>query len=131
MPLWSGGISLGSVAGRAARKAEYKRECCTLLVLAGAQADSRGALLHKAADFAMELCCAQTAGISLIERAGEEDVFRWHMVAGRFADLRGLTTRCNECPCAVVLEAGEPLLFTAVATDFPFSRRCAAVCAKL
>ncbi|TDG03248.1 response regulator [Paraburkholderia guartelaensis] len=119
MPTRFDGISLGNIAARAARKPDYERECPALLALASAQADSRDALLQKTADFAMELCCAQTAGISLLERAGEENVFRWHSIAGRLAHLRGLTTSWSECPCAVVIEAGEPLLFTALAADFP------------
>ncbi|MCX5545382.1 response regulator [Paraburkholderia sp. CNPSo 3076] len=114
-----GGISLANLAVRAARKPDYERECRALLALASAQTDSRDALLQKTAEFAMELCCAQTAGISLLERAGEENVFRWRTVAGRLAHLSGLVTPWSECPCALVVEAGEPLLFTALATDFP------------
>ncbi|MCP3727730.1 ATP-binding protein [Paraburkholderia sp. CNPSo 3272] len=119
MPARFGGISLGDVTARSARKPDYERECRALLALASAPAHSRDALLQKTADFAMDLCCAQTAGISLLERAGDENVFRWHTVAGRLAHLSGLTTPWRECPCAVVIEAGEPLLFTALATDFP------------
>jgi signal transduction histidine kinase len=119
MPHPSARISIGDLSERTARTPDYERECQALLALASAQADTRDRLLQRTADFAMELCCAQTAGISLLERQGDEDVFRWHTVAGMFENMQGLTTRSSDCPCAFVVEAGEPLLFTALAKDFP------------
>lgn len=122
------GVSLGDIGARAARAPDYEHECRALLALASAQADTREALLKKTAEFAMDLCCAQTAGISLLERQDDERVFRWHTVAGAFGNMQGLTTRWSDCPCAFVVEAGEPLLFTALAHDFPV---LADVCARV
>ncbi|WP_321896764.1 GAF domain-containing protein [Paraburkholderia heleia] len=120
--------AVADIDARPSRAPDHARENQALLALVTAQLDSREVLLQRIADFAMRLCRAQSAGISLLEHEGEERYFRWHSVAGRFANLCGTRTHWSDCPCAVVLEAGKPLLFTALSDDFPvLAPACAVV----
>ncbi|WP_322028703.1 ATP-binding protein [Paraburkholderia sp. J76] len=120
--------AIADLDARPSRAPDHESENQALLALVTAQLDSREVLLQRIADFAMRLCGAQSAGISLLEREGEERYFRWHSVAGKFANLCGTRTHWNDCPCAVVLQAGKPLLFTALGADFPV---LAPVCADV
>jgi signal transduction histidine kinase len=120
--------AITDIDARPSREPDYARENQALLALVTAQLESREVLLQRIADFAMRLCCAQSAGISLLETENGERYFRWHSVAGAFASLRGMRTRWRDCPCAVVLQAARPLLFTALLEDFQaLSAGCAGV----
>ncbi|SDR54214.1 GAF sensor hybrid histidine kinase [Paraburkholderia fungorum] len=99
------------LARRVARAPDYAAENRSLVTLARAQAGPRTDLLQTIADAALSLCRAGSAGISLIEAAGNARVFRWLSVSGLCADLRGKITTWEECPCAVALEAQTPQLF--------------------
>ncbi|MCP3726333.1 ATP-binding protein [Paraburkholderia sp. CNPSo 3272] len=120
--------AIADIDARPSRAPDHARENQALLALVTAQLDSREVLLQRIADFAMRLCGAQSAGISLLEHEGEERYFRWHSVAGEFANLCGTRIHWRDCPCAVVFEAGKPLLFTALSDDFPvLAPACAVV----
>jgi signal transduction histidine kinase len=124
----AGTPAIADIDARSSRAPDYERESRALLALVTAQLDSREVLLQRIADFAMSLCCAQSAGISLLEHENGQRFYRWHSVAGAFANLRGLRTHSNDCPCEIVLEAGRPLLFTALLDDFPaLAAGCAGV----
>lgn len=99
------------LSSRPARQSDLASENAALVRLARAQTGSRAALLDEISQIALSLCDAGSAGISLIEGAGENVRFRWLAVSGACADLRGKTTAWDECPCGVTLEAGEPQLF--------------------
>ncbi|MFM0334811.1 hybrid sensor histidine kinase/response regulator [Paraburkholderia strydomiana] len=109
----------GELARRPARAPDYAAENQALVALARAQAGSRADLLQAIADTALSLCPAGSAGISLIEHQGDEQVFRWLAVSGLCAPLRGKTTAWNECPCAITLQAGTAQLFIEPQTQFP------------
>jgi signal transduction histidine kinase len=51
-------------------------------------------------EVAVELCHADTAGISLLEG----DVFRWEALAGVFAEARNGTMPRDASPCGVVID---------------------------
>ena len=63
------------------------------------------------ADLVLELCHADTCGISLRERSdGGEDVFRWIALAGQLKQhLHGTTPR-HSSPCGLCVDGNEPLL---------------------
>jgi GAF domain-containing protein len=52
-----------------------------------ALAGSPRAVLQKLAEVVLELCDAQSAGVSLLEETHGRHVFRWHAVAGRWREL--------------------------------------------
>lgn len=112
-------LSLGNLQSRAAREPDWQAQSRALLDLARLQPESRDRLLAGVAHAALRLCHANAAGVSLPERVEGEPCFRWHAVAGCFAALQGQTVPASDCPCAATLEAGQPLLFTALLRDFP------------
>lgn len=99
------------LARRPSRAADYAAENQALVALARVQAGPRSEFLQAIADTALSLCHADSAGISLVEGPEDNRVFRWFAVAGFCADLRGKTTKWDECPCGVTLESGGPQLF--------------------
>jgi PAS domain S-box-containing protein len=70
-------------------------------------------MLQTLVDIALDLCCAGTAGVSLLEATPNgEEVFRWNVLAGALAQYVGGTTPRNFSPCGVCLERGTPVLFS-------------------
>ena len=63
---------------RPARHPNYEAENRALVDLARAMADSPQDILQKLAETTLDLCDAQTAGISLLELSDSgEEIFRW------------------------------------------------------
>jgi signal transduction histidine kinase/ActR/RegA family two-component response regulator len=106
------------LARRTPRPADYAAENRALVALARVQAGPRPEFLQAIADTALELCRSGSAGISLVEGAGENRVFRWLAVSGLCGDLRGKSTAYDECPCGVTLESGAPQLFVKPQAQF-------------
>ncbi|HEY0008930.1 MAG TPA: GAF domain-containing protein, partial [Tepidisphaeraceae bacterium] len=106
---------------RPARPTDYEALCEALLTLSRVMADAPEKVLQRVAETAMELCRAETAGISLLEeQPGGEFVFRWHAIAGKFsAHLRGMAPR-DFSPCGIVVDSGQPQLFLDPARCFPY-----------
>jgi two-component system CheB/CheR fusion protein len=80
--------------------AEMKR------VLAGSP---RG-VLQKLVEVALDLCDAQSAGITLLEEADGRRFFRWHAVTGQWSHLLWNTLPRDFSPCGTVLDRREALL---------------------
>jgi GAF domain-containing protein len=75
-----------------------------------ALAGSPRAVLQKLADVAIELCNAQSAGVSLLEESDGRRFFRWHAVAGEWGTLLWNTLPRDMSPCGTVLDRQETLL---------------------
>ena len=73
-------------------------------------AGSPRTLLQNLAAVALELCGAQSAGISLLEEADGRRFFRWHAVAGEWRDLIWSTLPREFSPCGTVLDRRAALL---------------------
>jgi len=69
-------------------------------------------VLQKLVDTAMRLCGAHSAGVSILEREGEEEILRWRAIAGPLATFRGETTPRRGSPCGTVLDRNMPLLMS-------------------
>src|SRR5712692_5139382 len=91
---------------RIAHKADYQREKLAIQDLARQMAEQPDQVLPRLVHLAMELCGGQSAGISLYEaQPPGPGIFRWHHLAGRYANFLGGTTpgdfspeRCVSCP---------------------------------
>jgi PAS domain S-box-containing protein len=95
---------------RPARQPDYAAESRALAALAETLAAEPRGLLQKLVDLVLELCRADSAGVSILE-PGDPEVFRWHAIAGRFAiNLHGTMPR-SASPCGVVLDRDAALLF--------------------
>lgn len=70
-------------------------------------------MLQSLVDISLDLCCAGSAGVSLLEvlPSGEE-VFRWNVLAGTLKEYVGGTTPRNFSPCGTCLDRGSPQLYS-------------------
>jgi PAS domain S-box-containing protein len=75
--------------------------------------------LQKCAELVMELCRADSAGISLLEPGGEHGRFRWQAIVGAFAGYWGGTVPREASPCGVVIARDSVLLFRQAERFFP------------
>src|SRR5215218_6555776 len=100
---------------RASRMAEEHRAFTTL---ASDMASNPRNMLQKLVEVAVDLCDAQTAGISLLEG----DVFRWEAVAGVFAAARGGTMPRDQSPCGVCIDSDTTQLMYLADRRFPALR---------
>ncbi|HTO55201.1 MAG TPA: PAS domain S-box protein [Myxococcota bacterium] len=89
------------------------------MALAECMARAPGSVLDRLAEIVLELCRADSAGISIAELREGQSVFCWRAVAGRYAPLLGSVVPYDLSPCAVVVERKEPTLFREPARLFP------------
>jgi PAS domain-containing protein len=82
-------------------------------------ATNPGGVLQKCAELAMELCHADSAGISILEPGGENGLFRWHAATGAFAANRYGTMPRDASPCGTVIACNSVLLFNGAERVFP------------
>ena len=96
---------------RPARAADLKAEAAAIRRLADTMASDPAQVFELCVDLALELCRADTSGISLRERTeAGEDVFRWIAIAGAMKQhLHGTTPR-HDSPCGIAVNSGMPLL---------------------
>ncbi|MEQ1472436.1 MAG: GAF domain-containing sensor histidine kinase [Candidatus Acidiferrum sp.] len=70
---------------------------------------------------ALDLCCAGTAGLSMLETLPSgEQVFRWTHLAGELSNHVGGSTPRNFSPCGVTLDLNAPQLFDHPARRFEY-----------
>src|SRR5579872_2407675 len=96
---------------RPAHPATYAVEAEAMGRLAYAMAHSPSSLFQLSVELGLELCHADSCGISLRERtAAGDDVFRWIAIAGQLQQhVRGTMPRYDS-PCGVCVDAGTPVL---------------------
>jgi PAS domain S-box-containing protein len=99
------------LARRPTRNPNYEAESRALAALAVAMAASPQAILQQLVETALELCRADSAGISILEPGGTAGMFRWHAIAGAFASHIGEGMPREASPCGVVLDRDRSLLF--------------------
>jgi two-component sensor histidine kinase len=80
---------------------DYLREKLALQDLAQEMADHPEGLLPRLVKQALEICDADSGGISVLEG----DVFRWLGLAGQLAAFEGATTPRNFSPCGVCIDS--------------------------
>ena len=91
---------------RAVPAPDYLREKLAIQDLAAQMADHPSEVLPRLVQLAMEICEADSAGISVLEG----DVFRWFNLKGQLAAFEGATTPRNHSPCGVCLDYSHPIL---------------------
>ncbi len=98
---------------RPRRQPDLVRENEALHSLAEYMAHRPGQLLDHLVQIAVELCDADSAGVSLLEgAAGAEEIFRWTALAGEFSRYAGRTMPRHWSPCGTCLDTGAPVLFS-------------------
>ncbi len=108
------------LARRPARPPDYAAENRALVDLARHMAEAPRSILQKLAETALELCQADSAGISILESDDRKPIFRWHATAGDFQAYLGGTTPRDFSPCGVVLDRNAPQLMTNPVRYYPY-----------
>jgi GAF domain-containing protein len=103
-------IATEALDQRTPRVSSAAAEARAMRELKRALAGSPRAVLQKLAEVGLELCGAQTAGVSLLEEAGGRRFFRWYAVAGEWSRLLWTTLPREFSPCGTVLDRQEVLL---------------------
>ena len=99
------------LARRPSRSPDYVAENRALFALAQAMAEAPQTILQKLVDTALELCRADSTGISILEPGGTTGVFRCQAIAGRYAPNMNATIPREASPSGTVLDQDAVLLF--------------------
>lgn len=105
---------------RPQRQPNLASENDALLALAQSLAKSSEGIADQLVRQAMRLCQAESAGLSLVDGHGGEDVFRWIATAGEYARYRNGTMPRHFSPCGEVLKRGTALLMQAPERHYPY-----------
>lgn len=87
---------------------DYLREKLAIQDLAEHMTDSPGGIMPRLVQLAMDLCGAESAGISVLEP--ESSLFRWLALKGVLSAFEGATTPRDFSPCGVCLDEDGPVL---------------------
>lgn len=111
------------LASRPSREPDYEVENRALGLLAQVMATNPDRMLQRCTELVIELCHADSAGISILEAGGSTGIFRWHAAEGRFAaNLHGTMSR-EASPSGTVIDRNSVLLFNGAEQFFPDLRR--------
>ena len=108
------------LARRPARPPEYEAESRALVDLASVMASDPHTILQKLAEAALELCQADSSGISILEKDCVPPIFRWYATAGKFGPFLGGTTPRDFSPCGVVLDRNAAQLMVDPVRVYPY-----------
>jgi signal transduction histidine kinase len=98
---------------RRRRKPDFYHENVAMRALARSMANTPNKLMEVLLDAALDLCCAGSAGLSLLETLPDgAPVFRWVNLAGELKDYVGGMTPGDFSPCGVTLQRDAPQLFS-------------------
>lgn len=96
------------LAKRASNGPDYLLEKLALQDLARHMSDHPVQVLPRLVQLAMDICGAQSAGISVLEPETAE--FRWFGLKGVLSAFEGAKTPRNDSPCGVCLDVNGPIL---------------------
>jgi PAS domain S-box-containing protein len=103
---------------RPARAPDFEAENRALAALAQTMADSAGTILQSLAAKILEVCKADSAGVSLLTL--DKQRFEWTAIAGAWRPHIGGGTPRDFGPCGDVLDRDTPLLFTHFERRYPY-----------
>ncbi|WP_298089342.1 PAS domain S-box protein [uncultured Sphingomonas sp.] len=110
------------LASRPSRAADHEAESRALGLLAEEMATNPRGVLQRCAELVMELCHADSAGISILEPGGTSGMLRWRAAAGAFAPNLHGTMPAEASPCGTVIDRNRVLLFQEAERFFPALR---------
>ena len=113
-------IATAELARRPARKPGHEAVTAALIVLAQTMANAPEHILQKLSETALDLCHAQSSGISLLEEENGKKIFRWHGVAGAYASHLWKTTPREFSPCGTVLDTDRVQLMSRLDRYFSY-----------
>ncbi len=105
-------LIIEALAGRPARQPDLAAENRALHILGQKLIDDPQSTLKTLVQIAIDLCRADTAGVSLLETdPNGESRFRWVAIAGALEFLEQTTTPSNFSPCGTTLQSRQPQLY--------------------
>ena len=104
---------------RRTRASDFEAENQALMTLAQTLAAAPDKILQKLAETALQLCRADTAGISLLEQQEGSEVFRWEALAGVFSDRLNATMPRNAIPSGMTIDRNATQLIHRPERVFP------------
>jgi PAS domain S-box-containing protein len=103
----------GVLASRPAREPDFAAESQALRTLAQHLMDDPQSMLKTLVRLALDLCRADTVGVSLLETAPDETSFlRWVAISGALEALEQSTIPSNFSPCGTTLACNQPQLYS-------------------
>ncbi|MFN0100887.1 MAG: sigma 54-interacting transcriptional regulator [Bryobacteraceae bacterium] len=113
-------ICTQELALRPPRQPDFEALNGALIALGRTLANSPERILQQLVETALDLCLAQSAGISLLEEEDGRRIFRWHGVAGRYAPHLWGTTPREFSPCGTVLDTDSVQLMSHLDRHFGY-----------
>ena len=99
-------------AARQDRHRDAMRQMEGMRRIARAFVENPDSILQGLVEAAVELCGADSAGISIEKRDGtDRDYYRWAATAGQYSDFLGAILPRYPSACGICLERGQPQLF--------------------
>lgn len=108
-----------TLTSRQSRPADYLSENQALLSLADEMADRPENVLRRLCDLVIEVCGAESAGVSMIEGESATGDFYWPAISGAWSPYMGGGMPRDASPCGVVIARDAPLMFHDVVAQFP------------
>ena len=87
---------------------DYLQEKLAIQDLAGRMSDHPAEVLPRLVQLAMDVCDAESAGVSILEPGTNE--FRWDGLKGVLSAFEGTKTPRNNSPCGICLDVEGPVL---------------------
>jgi len=113
-------LTTDQLAHRPSRPPNYAGENAALVALLTQLSGSPTTVMQALSDAALALTGAHSAGISLEETDGGEEIFRWRATSGEFAKYLHGTMPRYFSPCGTVLERNSVLLMHEPARAYPY-----------
>ena len=104
---------------RPSRSPDYQAERDALMALGQTAADAPQTILQKLVETARQLCHADTAGISLLEKHGGVEVFRWVALTGVFDNRLNTTIPRDASPSGLTIDRNSTTTHVYTGTRFP------------
>ena len=104
---------------RPSKAPNYEAENQALMALAQTLADAPDKILQRLAETALQLCRADTAGVSLLDEKDGAEVFRWEALAGVFSDRLNATMPRHASPCGTTIDRNATQLMYMAERAFP------------
>ncbi|MBE9012870.1 PAS domain-containing protein [Pseudanabaenaceae cyanobacterium LEGE 13415] len=106
---------------RSTREPDFQAENQALQTLAQQLGGETESLLKTLTQVAIELCQANSGGVSLLETTpAGESIFRWVALTGSFEGWEGGTTPYDFSPCGTTIRAAQPQLYQHPERHFPY-----------
>lgn len=107
------------LAARPTRVPEFAAENAALRRLASELTNPASDVLAALAEVALDLCAADSAGISVLEPDAPEPMFRWHAIRGEWSKYQGQGLPRHGSPCGVTIERNQTCLMGHPERHFP------------